>query len=322
MPPSLLHRVLTTETWVSRYRHLLPLSSIAFEYSNFDTQLMQNPDISGIEYQRGTLQGYEVRNYLYEKYGRKCVYCDAEVDRMELDHIVPRSKGGSDRVSNLAPCCHKCNLEKGNMLIDEFLKDDPERLEKIKNQMKAPLKDATAMNVVRPAILRKLNRTGLTVTCWSGARTKWNRDRLSIPKDHHLDASCVGDIIAVHGWENQDVLMIEASGHGSRKRKHVNQYGFPYGKPFMKQKSVNGFQSGDVVKATVSVGKNEGVHIGKVSVRSTGRFNIKTEEGTIQGISWKNCTILQRKDGYTYQIAVQDRIHPTDKSDGFPAEVL
>ena len=299
LPPSLDHRVLTTRTWVARYMSLLPLSSISFEYAAFDTQLMQNPEISGVEYQRGELQGYEIRQYLYAKFGHKCAYCGTEEGKMELDHVVPRSKGGSDRVSNLVPCCHGCNQRKGNRSIEEFLAHDVERLAWIRSRQKAPLKDATAMNIVRPAILGMLHSTGLPVSCWS--------------KDHHLDAACVGDVIAIHDWQEQDVLMVKACGHGSRKRQHVDRYGFPYGHPFMKEKLVHGFQTGDMVKADVQKGKKAGIHIGKVSVRSTGRFNIKTATKT---------AILQRKDGYEYSIAKQERIHPIGKPDGFPAENL
>ena len=322
LPPSLQHRVLTTRTWVKCYMSLLPVSSIAFEYTNFDMQLMQNPGIEGVEYQHGSLHGYEVRQYLYEKFGHRCVYCGNEPDAIELDHVVPRSKGGSDRVSNLVPSCHKCNQRKGNRSIEDFLAGDREKLHEIQKQLKAPLRDATAMNIVRLAILRFLNDTGIPVTCWSGARTKWNRDRLSIPKDHHLDAACVGAVKALYDWEDQTILMIKAAGHGSRKRRHVDRYGFPFGKPFMREKLVHGFQTGDIVKAVVPDGKKAGIHIGKVSVRNTGRFNIKTSAGTVEGIGWRNCTILQRKDGYSYQIAKQVFIHPTGKSGGFPAEVL
>ena len=53
LPPSLQHRVLTTMTWVYRLRKLAPIQSIAFELVNFDTQKMQNPEISGVEYQQG-----------------------------------------------------------------------------------------------------------------------------------------------------------------------------------------------------------------------------------------------------------------------------
>jgi hypothetical protein len=44
----------------------------------FDTQKIDQPAISGVEYQQGTLAGYEVREYLLEKWGRKCVYCGAK----------------------------------------------------------------------------------------------------------------------------------------------------------------------------------------------------------------------------------------------------
>jgi hypothetical protein len=78
LPPSLQHRVLTTMTWVNRLCKLAPIKSIAFELVNFDTQKMPNPEVSGVEYQQGELQGYEVREYLLEKWNRKCAYCGAE----------------------------------------------------------------------------------------------------------------------------------------------------------------------------------------------------------------------------------------------------
>jgi len=39
-----------------------------FVFRNFDTQKLQNPEISGVEYQQGELFGYEVREYLLEKW--------------------------------------------------------------------------------------------------------------------------------------------------------------------------------------------------------------------------------------------------------------
>jgi hypothetical protein len=37
----------------------------------------ENPEIGGIEYQQGTLAGFEVREYLLAKWDRRCAYCDA-----------------------------------------------------------------------------------------------------------------------------------------------------------------------------------------------------------------------------------------------------
>jgi hypothetical protein len=41
-------------------------------------QAMQNPEISRVEHQQGTVAGYELQEYLLEKWGRRCAYCGAE----------------------------------------------------------------------------------------------------------------------------------------------------------------------------------------------------------------------------------------------------
>ncbi|MHC5779214.1 hypothetical protein [Nostoc sp.] len=56
---------------------------------------MQNPEISGVEYQQGELAGYEVKDYLLEKWRRKCAYCDAFDTRLEVEHIHPNQRVGA-----------------------------------------------------------------------------------------------------------------------------------------------------------------------------------------------------------------------------------
>ena len=102
LAPSLQHRIDTTSAWVARLRRLVPVTTIAQELVRFDMQQMDNPDISGVAYQSGTLAGYEVREYLLEKFGRTCCYCGKQDVPLNLDHIHPKARGGSDRVSNLA----------------------------------------------------------------------------------------------------------------------------------------------------------------------------------------------------------------------------
>jgi hypothetical protein len=68
----------------------------------------------------------------------------------------------------------------------------------------------------------------------------------------------------------------------------------------MRHKAVKGFRTGDIVRAIVPKGKKAGVHTGRVAVRASGSFNIRTGQILVQGISHRYCTLLQRNDGYAY----------------------
>jgi Restriction endonuclease len=298
LAPSLQHRVDTTIAWVTRLCRLAPITALSQELVRFDMQQMQNPEISGTEYQQGTLLGYEARNYLLEKWGRKCVYCGVENVPLEIDHIHPRSKGGSNRVSNLTVSCHDCNQAKSNMPVEQFLAKRPEQVRKILAQAKAPLRDAAAVNSTRWALYQRLKATGLDVEVSSGGRTKWNRQRLNLPKAHCLDAACVGHVNVVEKWQ-QPVLSIKATGRGSYQRTRLTKHGFPRGY-LTRSKSAFGFQTGDMVKAIVTTGKKAGTYLGRVAIRASGSFNIQTGNGLIQGIHHRFCTLIQRSDGYGY----------------------
>ncbi|NVZ11067.1 HNH endonuclease [Allochromatium humboldtianum] len=300
LPPSLQHRIGTTVNWVERLQRLAPITALSQELVRFDTQAMQNPEISGVEYQQGELAGYEVREYLLEKWNRTCAYCGATHVPLEIEHIVPRAKGGSDRVSNLTLACRPCNEHKGNRLIEAFLKGRPVLLKQIQAQAQAPLQDAAAVNATRWALLNALKTTGLAVETGSGGRTKFNRTRLGIPKTHALDAACVGAVDQLRDW-NRPVLAIRATGRGAYRRTRTFNNGFPRAY-LMRHKRVNGFQTGDWVRAEVPKGKKAGVHVGRVAIRRTGSFNVQTPGGTVAGISHRYCRLLQRADGYGYTI--------------------
>lgn len=163
LPPSLVSRIANIETWVRRIRKLCPVAAISQELVRFDLQQMQNSEISGVEYQQGELQGFEVKEYLLQKWGRKCAYCGVENVPFEIEHILAKSQGGSNRISNLCLSCHSCNQAKGNKPVEEFLKKKPEVLKRVLAQAKIPLKDATAVNATRWELYRRLQCTGVTV---------------------------------------------------------------------------------------------------------------------------------------------------------------
>ena len=322
LAPSLQSRVLNVSTWGQRLIDWCPISKIEVEMARFDTQKLMNPEISGIEYQQGTLAGYEVREYLLEKWDRKCAYCDKTGVPLQIEHIRPKSKGRSNRVSNLTIGCDDCNTDKGNQKIEDYLAHDPERLTYINSNRKKPLKDAAAMNSIRYAIGDALKSFGLPISFHTGAQTKMNRIKLGYHKDHWVDAACVGPTGAsVLIPDKFSPLCIKAIGRGNRQKCAVTSDGFPgtklnsakppRGKKTGKRerqkprgpKRVYGFQTGDIVKGKVTRGKNKGVYIGRVTIRASGSFTLiaKQKGSSLKvKVSWKNCVLLQRADGYEY----------------------
>lgn len=298
LAPSLQHRVETTMTWVNRLRRYAPISGIFQELVRFDLQQMENPEISGIEYQQGTLFGYEVREYLLNKWNRKCAYCGAEDTPLQVEHIQPRANGGSKRISNLCMSCEPCNKKKGTQSVQVFLKKKPDVLKRILAQRQAPLKDAAAVNSTRWALFNRLKETGLSIEIGSGGKTKFNRCRFELPKHHYVDAACVGDVDNLQILTTQP-LLIKATGHGNRQMCGTDKYGFPI-RHRSNTQIHKGFQTGDIVRAVVTSGKKIGTYVGRVLCRATGSFDIATKSGRVSGISYKYCTHIHKKDGYNY----------------------
>ena len=292
---------------------LTPIKSFSVENVRFDTQLMENPNIQGVEYQQGTLFEKEVKEYLLYLFGHKCGYCKGLSNDpiLEREHIIPRSKKGSNKIGNLALACRTCNEAKNNYLPQEWLeilgksksKINIMRFKnfsKIAKGLKPSMRDAALMNIIRFKLVDNLREFNLPIELGSGGLTKFNRTNQNLPKDHWIDAACIGksgeNIIIPN---NLIPLNIKAIGRGSRQMCRVDKFGFPRTKP-KKKGDVYGFKTGDLVKAIVLKGKKQGTYQGRVAVRETGNFNISTKNGVIQGISYRYCRLLQKNDGYQY----------------------
>ncbi len=301
LPPSLQSRISNVITWVERLARVCHITAISMELVKFDMQIMENAEISGVEYQQGTLAGYELREYLLQKWGRKCTYCRKENIPLQVEHIVPKAKYTDNRVSNLCLACEKCNLAKGTKDIAVFLKKKPDLLKKILAQAKAPLGDAAAVNATRWELFRRLEALGMPIECGSGGLTKYNRTTRELPKTHWLDAACVGkstpEALLV---ESVRPLSITAYGHGCRQMCLMSRYGFPRTDPKEKHPK-HGFKTGDIVKAIVPAYlKRAGTHVGRMSAKASGSFTIATKSGNVPDVGKNYCRKLQRADGYGY----------------------
>lgn len=299
LPPSVESRVNNTESILRKLAARCPITEATVELVKFDMQAMVNPEISGAEYQQGELAGYEVREYLLEKWHRTCAYCGNKDLPLQVEHIQPKTNGGSNRVSNLTLACPPCNQKKGSQPIAVFLKGKPDLLKKIQSQAQAPLKDAAAVNAARWALVNRL-KVERPVTTGSGGRTKFNRTRQGFEKDHWTDAACVGtsgERVSIR--EGMKPLIITAKGWGTHQVVRTDKFGFPRGKAG-RIKRVHGFSTGDLVRLNMPKGKYAGIYVARLAgIRATGPPDIKTATGTV-GASWKNFQLIQRNDGFDY----------------------
>jgi hypothetical protein len=280
----------------ARARRYVPIDALSQELVRFDTQLVDTPEISGVEYQQGELAGYEVREYLLEQFKRRCAYCGATEVPLQIEPIVPQARGGTNRVSTLVIACERGTAAKAKQTAEAW--GYPE----VQAQARRPLQDAAAMTATRWALYHRLLAIGLPVEAGTGGRTKWNQTRRGLPKAQWIDAACVGastperlvcaGVVPLH---------VKARGRHSRQMCRTNASGFPDKAP-KATSVVAGLRTGDVVRAVVPARSTRaGVYVGRLAVRATGSCNIATSAGTVQGIHVRYCRPLHRADGYTYQ---------------------
>jgi len=306
--PSLMSRVFNIHTWTRRLCSIYPISRLAVEHVKFDTQLMENPEISGVEYQHGTLFEAEVWEYLLEKFGRKCYYCGAKDVPLEKEHILPKAKGGTNRVSNLTVSCHECNIKKGNRHPNDIEDDFGKRVQSALKAAKKPLKDAQAVNTIRWKIVETLKATGLPVTYGTGGKTKWHRKQACLPKTHYYDAACITGV--PNSTTLHSVLAIHAVGYGHRRNLgeyQTKQKAPGFKSPYTRIEHAGGFQKLDIVEITTknrryigcinSFDKTPKGKPQKLRIKSDYTRGDNRKSGNIQQLKQ-----IQKRDGYAYQL--------------------
>jgi hypothetical protein len=305
LPPSLRHRVDTTFSLASRLCRYAPVTEIHIEQVAFDTHSMSADRLlRGTEYQQGTLAGTDARSYLRAKWNDACAYCGATDVYLNIEHLRPRSRGGSSRIANLVLACAPCNQAKGSKPVEAFLAQQPDRLARIVQQIRTPLTDAAAMNSTGRQLAVALSALGKPVHTWSGRLTKANRDATGLAKTHTLDALSVGSLDHPGGDRivrfPRDVLVAKATGRGSYARTTPDRYGFPR---LLRSRAKQhfGYATGDLVRAVMPTGKWAGTWTGRISVRARGQHSLATPLGRVNVSHW-NLTLLQRGDGYGYSV--------------------
>lgn len=247
LPPSLRSKAEATVKAVRYVANLLPVSQVKVEVGSFDTQRMQNPEVTGVFYQQGDLFGYAVREYVLTKWKRTCCYCGARGIPLQLEHIIPRSRGGSDRVSNLALACPPCNQKKGERTAAEF------GFPHVQAQAKLPLRDAAHVSSLKTAVITLLREQfGLQqVSITFGYQTKYKRIQvLQLPKSHANDALAIACEIGETARPCDVVYYQRCIGRGNYQRFNGKHSEHKVWAP----RKVRGFKLYELVEAKGKVG--------------------------------------------------------------------
>ena len=301
--PSVKSRADNVINFIRKYKKLLNISKVEIERVSFDTaQMSSEGELYGIDYQQGSLYQTKLRNFIFSRSKGKCSYCDEKAS--EIDHIIPRSKGGTDSIDNLTATCRACNEKKSNLSLKEFGKLMNKDFSKLEPK-KLP-KDAAIVQSARDYMVIEISKLVADTKSYDAWLTKYNRDELGLSKQHYYDALSVGNV-QDYKFLTDKVLIISAKGRGSRQMCRMDRFGFPRTSP-KGSKSVKGFQTGDIVKAVVPSGLKAGEYLGRVVVRSRGSFDIEANGKVVQSIGYKHCRIIQRNDGYSYDYKERDSL--------------
>lgn len=296
LAPSVKSRADNVINFIKKYKKLLNINKVMIENVSFDVaQMTTGTNLIGTAYQQGPLYQNQLRSFIFSRSNGKCVYCGAKAT--EIDHVIPRSSGGTNSTYNLVASCRACNQMKSNLSLKDFgkkMNKDYSHLE----PKKLP-RDAAIVQIARNYMVKEITKLVADTTLHDAWLTKYNRNQLGLPKEHYYDALSVGEVPSKFNFLTDKILQISAKGRGSRQMCSMNKFGFPRTSP-KGSKSVEGFQTGDMVKAIVTKGSKQGVYLGRVVVRSNKSFDIKTKTKTIEGIGHKYCHIVQRGDGYLY----------------------
>lgn len=199
LTPTATQLLRTHENLLRKVMQILPLTDVVLEVNRFAFMALEDPGLKKIDYCHGPLYGKNgVNEAVYEMQGGRCLLCGSDI--AEYHHIIPRKKGGSDTIPNLAGLCEGCHI---------LVHNDAEQKKKLKDRKSGLNKKYGALSVLNqiiPSLTQKYQemfRGHVYVT--NGWNTKQYREEHVIGKGHGRDAYCMACSI-IQGQPSVDVL--------------------------------------------------------------------------------------------------------------------
>lgn len=213
LTPTANHLLQTHLNAVNKICKILPITKTVLEVNKFAFMQLNDPCVKKWQYQKGQLFGYgSVEEAVCEQQDGHCIFCDKAIDHYH--HVVPRSKRGSETLTNRVGLCADHHILVHN---NEKWKA---KLTAKKQGMNKRYHALSVLNQIIPALsnaFAKLFPDRFYVT--SGKSTYAFREAYGINKDHHIDAYCIAASIL----SNVDVKMSHTVYEIRQFRRHDRQ---------------------------------------------------------------------------------------------------
>ena len=274
LAPSVENKIQTHLTVVEKIHKFLPITNIVVETTSFDIQKINNPSISGSEYQQGEqLDFFNVREYVLFRDNHICQHCKGKSkDKVLNVHHIESRKTGGDSPKNLITLCETCHkaYHRGEFELNV--------------KRGKSFRDAAFMGIMRWSLYDRLKNIYPDVSMTFGYITKNTRITNNLPKEHYVDARCIsGNPVAKplgYYFYQKKVRCQNRQIHKANflkgGRKKLNQA------PFL----VKGFRLFDLVEYQ----KDLYYIFGR---RSNGSFDIRKLDGTKVNKGSINCKYLR-----------------------------
>lgn len=181
LAPSVENKIQTHLTVVEKIHKFLPITNIVVEIASFDIQKINNPIISGSEYQQGEqLDFFNVREYVLFRDNHTCQHCKGKSkDKVLNVHHIESRKTGGDSPNNLITLCETCHkaYHRGDFELNV--------------KRGKSFRDAAFMGIMRWSFYDRLKNIYPNVSMTFGYITKNTRITNNLPKEHYVDARCI-----------------------------------------------------------------------------------------------------------------------------------
>lgn len=287
LAPSIENRIEAHMSRIKKVCKILPVTKLVVETAPFDTQLLKNPEIKGVEYQQGEQLGFwNVREYVLYRDNHECQHCHgkSKCEVLEVHHIESRQTGGN-APNNLITLCKDCH---------QALHQDKIKLKAKRGQS---FKDAAFMSIMGNILLERLRQAypELEISYTYGYLTKHKRISLGLPKSHCNDAYCIAGNLEA---KRSDVVFYQKQTRKHNRQIHkctILKGG--YRKRNQAPYEIHGYRLFDKVLCN-------GVVCFIFGRRKTGSFDVRKLNGerVSVGISYKKLRLLEKRKTYLIEI--------------------